>query len=405
MDNKYTLKDIKKEWNIDVDTNITNISQVIRDSYESYVKDPAEYNGSDINFEELQRSCEGLQPQLIPYSILTEIIFRNDMSENNLKIKEIRETTYAEILQSNYEKFLNDKYSLNSDSKNIDPFQNNNFIEKELVEQDKEKIIIVYKMIEHIKLAISQKEGLYEKQSIAISRLNSDIDENQKKVKKFEDSIKKLSDIEKSIESVYPQFVAILGIFTSIIFAVFGGFNQISAVGKNLQDTEITKLLIFLPMVMLGIIFLVFISFNAISKLTNLPLSSCKCEDKKNCDCQFHEKHPSIFYSGILFFYIMCIGALLRIYSIKDPKITLSSMFNEINGDDAIPTILLSVLIILAIIMLTRYLLNGRVEKPKDTIATKDIVIVARKDLYTFTIINISISILFFLIVLMIIRR
>ena len=327
--------------------------------------------------EPIFKSSEGLDASMLSYSSITTSVFKYNDEKKENKLEDIG-VFLREALKEHYDKTV---------------------VESEVSKDYQERYMVIKKFIEHMDLAINQKENLYIEQRTQINELNEELD----KAKIISKTTSK--KIDSQLSGIYTQFVAILGIFTSIIFAVFGGFNQISAVGNNLKDTDITKLLIFLPMVMLGIIFLVFISFNAISKLTSLPLSSCKCDDKKKCDCQFHEKHPSIFYSGILFFYIMCIGALIRIYSIKDPKITLSSMFNEINGDDAIPTILLSVLIILAIIMLTRYLLNGRVKKPKDNIATKDIVIVARKDLYTFTIINISISILFFLIVLMVIRR
>ncbi|MDP4448487.1 hypothetical protein QUD12_05420 [Staphylococcus hyicus] len=353
MDSKVTIKDIKKEWYLDVDTNITNIAEIIGDAYKEYVIDPSEYKGDKVNYKELHDSCSHLQPQLVPYSILTEIIFRNDMSEKNMSLKDIAETSFASILQANYEKFLNDEYGLNVSESDRNPFANKRSIDKNKIEKDKNKIVIVYKMIEHIKLAISQKEGLYERQLVAISELNTEIDKNKSTVDKLEKSINKVADMEESLKGVYPQFVAILGIFTSIMFAVLGGFNEMKTLAQSITSVPIPKLLIFTSLLMLGINFLVFLSYNAISKLTKLPLKSCGCEGA--CNCLFRKKHPTVFYSSMFFIYVMFIGFALRIYKYND--FTFGNMFDDFKNNDILPLILLIIppLLLLAWLVYTNY--------------------------------------------------
>ncbi|MGC9615598.1 hypothetical protein ACO2FM_07195 [Staphylococcus pasteuri] len=109
-------------------------------------------------------------------------------------------------------------------------------------------------------------------------------------------------------------------------------------IGKNLNTTPIPKLLIFSSLVMLGITLIIFLCFNAISKLTNLPMRSCNCESGK-CNCSFKEKHPTIFYSSSLFIYMLFVGFALRLYKYHD--FTIRKMFEGWAGENALPLLLL----------------------------------------------------------------
>ncbi|MGD1370622.1 hypothetical protein ACLIMR_17130, partial [Enterococcus faecium] len=66
------------------------------------------------------------------------------------------------------------------------------------------------------------------------------------------------------------DFLSMMGIFSTIIFAVFGGLSQIGAIGDNLAETPISKILMYVSLSSITLILIVFISFNAISKLTGL---------------------------------------------------------------------------------------------------------------------------------------
>ncbi|WP_271436955.1 hypothetical protein [Staphylococcus hominis] len=186
------------------------------------------------------------------------------------------------------------------------------------------------KLVKHIDLAKIQKDYIQEN----LIQLENNISIANERVKE-------ISDIKNSI---YTEFVAILGIFASIIFGVFGGFQEIQLIGKNLNTTPIPKLLIFSSLVMLGITLIIFLCFNAISKLTNLPMRSCNCEVGK-CNCSFKEKHPTIFYSSSLFIYMLFVGFALRLYKYHD--FTIRKMFKDWAGEDALPLLLLIVPLIL----------------------------------------------------------
>lgn len=155
------------------------------------------------------------------------------------------------------------------------------------------------KLVKHIDLAKIQKDYIQEN----LIQLEKDISIANKKVKD-------ISDIKSSM---YTEFVTILGIFATIIFAVFGGFQEIQALGSNLKQVDITKILFFLPLLMLGINFILFLSFNSISKIIGKPIKSCGHENP--CDCSFDKKHPTIFYSSKIFIWFFLIGAALMLFN------------------------------------------------------------------------------------------
>lgn len=189
------------------------------------------------------------------------------------------------------------------------------------------------KIIRHIKLAEIQKEYIQNN----ITKLDEDIEIAKKEVENIKDTKNK----------IYTEFVAILGIFASIIFGVFGGFQEIQLIGQNLNSTPIPKLLIFASLVMLGITVIVFLCFNAISKLTSLPLKSCNC-NVSECNCTFKQKHPTIFWSCGLFLYTLFIGFALRLYKYDDFK--FNNLYDGIGeGYDILPIILIVAIPILII--------------------------------------------------------
>lgn len=67
----------------------------------------------------------------------------------------------------------------------------------------------------------------------------SRISKLQNKVNEFESMFdKQIIHIENEIrKNVYSEFITILGIFTAITFAIFGGMNLLSALFKNIGST------------------------------------------------------------------------------------------------------------------------------------------------------------------------
>ncbi|UQW81390.1 hypothetical protein [Staphylococcus edaphicus] len=160
---KTTLNDVKNEWFLNYSSNSSNIAKIFKIEYKKYVKSPTSYDGEKFDFGTLLNNCKGMQPQLIPYSALTEIIFKNDMTIQSIQDKEIGESNFAVIIENRFEQYLVKEYGIEQQPRSGNeeqvPFD---AIEKELyqdkIEENKNEIIISYKIFEHLKLAISQKK-------------------------------------------------------------------------------------------------------------------------------------------------------------------------------------------------------------------------------------------------------
>ena len=269
--------------------------------------------------DRLIEKSNGLEPSMLNYSSITAMTYNFD--DENDQLNEIGQ--FLRIA-------LNEHFEVKFKNKDINE-------DGCLANQYK----VIKKSIEHLDLAINQKQSLYNEQDEELSKVKRTIVDINKDIKGSRD---RLEEINKNKNQIYTEFVAILGIFASIIFGVFGGFQEIQLIGKNLNTTPIPKLLIFSSLVMLGITLIIFLCFNAISKLTKLPMRNCNCEVGK-CNCSFKDKHPTIFYSSSLFIYILFVGFALRLYKYHD--FTIQKMFEGWNGKNSLPLLLLIIPLVL----------------------------------------------------------
>lgn len=126
---------------------------------------------------------------------------------------------------------------------------------------------------------------------------------------KVDAQLDKINLIEKRSSRIYAEFVAILGIFSTIIFAAFGGLEILKNILGNIGSVHTGKLLVFSSLTISAIIVLVFILLNGISKLTQLSLRSCKCkQDEDVCKCNFAQKHPTMVLSHIVILFLFFAG-------------------------------------------------------------------------------------------------
>ncbi|MGE6949718.1 hypothetical protein [Staphylococcus hominis] len=332
----------------------------------------------DFDFNDLMNSIESSKINVnnIPYDSITKFIFSIDTPfvDNDNKI-EIMPNNFTTFFKGAFETFLKRKYKkskiishenqITEDEKQIKNLMNlvkysksslANEYNTEKIKEDIKVIEVVYKIIDHLNLAIEQKTGLYDKQKIEIEDLSKDLENFSKIVDDENEKMKivqnKYINLENSLSKIYTDFVAILGIFASIIFGVFGGFQEIQLIGKNLNTTPIPKLLIFSSLVMLGVTLIIFLCFNAVSKLTNMPLRSCNCEIGK-CNCSFRKRHPTIFYSSCIYLYTLLVGFALRLYKYND--FTINNVFkNEEKQVEILPLLLLSTPIWLVLLIIVR---------------------------------------------------
>lgn len=314
-----------------------------------------ELNRQRLEFiDKLIEKSKGLEPSMLSYSSITAMTF--NFEDNNGQLSEIG-TFLREALNEHFEKNVNEEYIHE---------------EEDLANQYK----VVKKSIEHLDLAINQKKSLYNEQHDELHNIKRVIVNFNRKMKnadrKINKSYNKLKEIDGIKNKIYTEFVAILGIFASIIFGVFGGFQEIQLIGKNLNTTPIPKLLIFSSLVMLGVTLIIFLCFNAISKLTNKPLRSCNCESDK-CNCNFRKRHPTIFYSSSIYLYVLLVGFALRLYKYDDFK--FNDLYNGIReGYDILPLLLLILPIFIPFVVYVRRKIKEYRYKKKKEKRAKNII-------------------------------
>src|SRR5699024_7883297 len=112
-----------------------------------------------------------------------------------------------------------------------------------------------------------------------LSRKLEDLQDN------FETTKTDIEELHKDKSNIYTQFVTILGIFSAIIFASFGGLELLKNILGNISEASTPKLIVFSSFSIAGIICLLFILFNGLSRLTGKSIRSCNCE-KNNIDCE-----------------------------------------------------------------------------------------------------------------------
>ncbi|MCW6665477.1 hypothetical protein NHG32_07250 [Aerococcaceae bacterium NML191219] len=186
-----------------------------------------------------------------------------------------------------------------------------------------EAFVAFFKMIEHTNLVVVQKIQFYQETAEKVKELESKVSDYEKSLEKSKEEAKSISknlnkaeqELKNLKDKVMAEIMAIMGIFASIIFAVFGGLQQIGAIGSSLATTPLHKVFIFSGMSALALTYVVFLAFNSTAKLTGKRLRSCNCTNEEECQKKglFH-KHPTLFIMTWLFASTVGIGVIVLIY-------------------------------------------------------------------------------------------
>lgn len=193
--------------------------------------------------------------------LMTNEEFEQGKGDFKKWIKTLNENTtglwyvYKEFKKSIYGKIdlpqqkINNVYSI---------FENWN-VEKEEDEKDNDVVRNLYKIREinpdfYYKLAffyseITNKNSILQTLDIynavndphnGINSLSKEIEKQKTNLQKTNSNLDKLeSSIENKIKNnVYSEFITILGIFTAITFAIFGGMNLLTNLFKNIGSTQ-----------------------------------------------------------------------------------------------------------------------------------------------------------------------
>lgn len=177
---------------------------------------------------------------------------------------------------------------------------------------------IIFKLLRHTELALVQKSSLSDK----IQKLEKDLEKEIEKSKKLTKELqitseqweRKLSETKGEMRKIMPEIIGVMGIFSTIIFAVFSGFNEITTLGATLNSTPLSKIFIYTGLSFIVLVGIVFVSYFSIGKFYNKSLRSCGCGDGEKCEHDLIEKYPSIAVFVWLGMTFIALGAMLLLF-------------------------------------------------------------------------------------------
>lgn len=259
-----------------------------------------EHTLEKLSAKELQFSEEHRRLNQEERSILTTWIevfnsgerIYNIITKKILNAKTNKEAEDIDILISNITQLLDIKIS-KDESKN----------------EQWERFIL--KTLDHLKLAKHQSDSFREQNRLAdstiknvnaiIKKLNDRKIFDEEQYEKIQNTTIKIDLLDDKHKNMQKEFIAILGIFASILITAFGGLTALGSLFKKIDKTDIHKLIFVGTFEVLAIILIIFLMLNGIAKLTKLNLRSCDCKADEKCVCKLHEKHPSmVMISAIL---------------------------------------------------------------------------------------------------------
>lgn len=216
------------------------------------------------------------QDATIPYNNIAEYVYNN---ENSNEQNETLNTNIA-FLFENYQGEGADKLTL---KKNLEKISNN------------------YSLSQAQKSYIGTITKGVEQQVKSTQKMVKDIKENADKVQIT------LENIEKTKSSFYTDFIAILGVFSSFVFVMFGGFSALSTILDSLGKTNVslTKM-VFISSVLIG--FLITVLYSLIYWISliigkSVVFVTCDCEGV--CVSKWHHFCKHRYYLCIITFCII----------------------------------------------------------------------------------------------------
>lgn len=309
------IRDVSEEkWFLDKGAIVNNLERLLlvynmqdRHSYSEVTQfvfeiDDESYECLDNNLKELSQFIETAQGR------------RYDSIKEKVK-KLIDHISLAKIqkqyIEDHYLLFISSSGELMEKVRLLN--QQNIFLEKELKKINYE--------FENTKEMLTQAQSDLAKAQKRVQETEDRLSAAQSKIFDTENSIsetllltqnqiskhgKDINEIRNIKNQIFTQFVTILGIFTTIVFASFGGLQMLSNVINNLQY-PIGKLLMFFSLILTAIVSLLFILMTTIGRLTDRNIRSCGC-DSDNCRHNVIQKYPIFTFLLLACMFLFFIG-------------------------------------------------------------------------------------------------
>lgn len=258
----------------------------------------------------------------VQHSVLTEYVYSN---YNDVKLEDANNIGKEIFWQGNVEvlrDYLTDLVS-DLDGRGADYTEK----EKKVIKDYKKEILeLPDRIFESIKLALSQYKVFFDKFSKATKGLsdatavikdvskiyNASSKKSNETSKKLDVASKKLDVAQKKLDNSTSEFISMLGIFSALIFGVFGGFEAFKTIFTNIDKASVDMVIIDSSILLLGLIILIFLLIQSISILSGKNFLACGCKNISECNHKFYERYPLFSFSIGLFLFTLLLGLLCK---------------------------------------------------------------------------------------------
>lgn len=185
---------------------------------------------------------------------------------------------------------------------------------------DKDNAAHMFKLIDHIRLEFGRVYKSVHKNIDTIlptisDVIKSELSQSIQEIDKKKEDIKKIMKITRAeLSNINSNVISVLGIFTAIIVAFFGGLNILQGIFDNMHKVSIYRLILMSTITLTGLFNIMFVLLQSIAKLTGKNIwSSCyhnnKCNgcNKKKFTC-FYNKYPIVVFYNIVSIIILVIA-------------------------------------------------------------------------------------------------
>lgn len=239
-------------------------------------------------------------------NLLSEYVYNNYDTVNISPSQETDVVWQTNI--HNFKKYLTGLLNISEETKRDN--KSENVEESEIIDKllkNREVIEeLAPKMEEHIKLALLQYETFLKK-----------IDDVQQKADRLsmelDDKGKDLDEATEKLNGSTANFISILGIYSALIFGVFGGFDAFKSIFSNMRQTPISVILVDGSVLMIGLVTLVFILLQSIGILSGKAYLACGHKNTFECNCSFSKRYPIFSLTLKIFFGILLFGSIVHI--------------------------------------------------------------------------------------------
>lgn len=203
--------------------------------------------------------------------------------------------------------------------------KNGTFNGENIISSDKTNyenaIYAFYKVLEHTKLAYAQYQSLYQKTESEVQELYNTSQKSIEEYKKLKNTAQKsiedykklrntARELKRNYNNLNVEIISVLGIFASIIFAVFGGVSQLGQLGENLNKVSLGEMFIFIGSSSFLLFSVLFIAFNTTAHLTERNMKAC-CNEIE-CIHKINKKYPVYFWSIIISIIMIAFGTWIE---------------------------------------------------------------------------------------------